>query len=203
MVSSRPIPKGRARSSKRTRIQQRPRLRAAASARHRLRPSPTPLMTSAPGVRIERIAGVHSAPGAVLKCYLTPAAPMRLVCERSSLYSAQRPGTYSSFSPSPSTLLLGLKAEGPALPAFSRCPRDVPEPPSIASDRHQQQAMNLELTRGLTPRATHGNPLVMRRSSVRFRWAAQVRGRILLVCSEFVARPCRASRNCVRRVPAP
>ena len=85
----------------------------------------------------------------------------------------------------------------------SKCPRAGPEPPSIANDRHQQQTVNLKLTRGLSPRATHGNPLVMRRSPVRFRWAAQVKGRISLVSSEFVARPGRASRNCVHRVPAP
>jgi hypothetical protein len=43
------------------------------------------------------------------------------------------------------------------------CPRDVPEPPSTASDRHQQQPANMKLGRAFNPRATHGNTLVMRR----------------------------------------
>src|SRR5215510_15956996 len=43
-------------------------------------------------------------------------------------------------------------------------PRDVPEPPSTASDRHQQQPMNMMLAQALKPRATHGNMLVMRGS---------------------------------------
>src|SRR5215475_14448130 len=46
-----------------------------------------------------------------------------------------------------------------------RVPRDVPEPPSTASDGHQQQPVNLKLARALKPRATHGNTLVMRRSA--------------------------------------
>src|SRR5262249_2258384 len=44
------------------------------------------------------------------------------------------------------------------------CPRDVPEPPSTASDRHQQQPVNLQLAQALKPRATRGNTLVMRGS---------------------------------------
>ena len=35
------------------------------------------------------------------------------------------------------------------------CPRDVPEPPSTANGRHQQQPVNLKLARGSSPRATH------------------------------------------------
>lgn len=31
---------------------------------------------------------------------------------------------------------------------------------------HQQQPVNLKLARGLSPRATHENPLIMRRSAV-------------------------------------
>ena len=54
----------------------------------------------------------------------------------------------------------GLRITGP-------CPRDVPEQPSIANDSHQQQPANMKLGRALSPRATHGNALVMRRSSVR------------------------------------
>ena len=48
--------------------------------------------------------------------------------------------------------------------AYRCVPRDVPEPPSTASDRHQQQPVNLKLAQALRPRATHGNTLVMRRS---------------------------------------
>ena len=45
-----------------------------------------------------------------------------------------------------------------------RTSRDVPEPPSIANDRHQQHPANMKLGRALNPRATHGNTLVMRSS---------------------------------------
>ena len=48
--------------------------------------------------------------------------------------------------------------------ALRACPRDAPEPPSTANGRHQQQPVNLKLARGLNPRATHQNTLVMRRS---------------------------------------
>jgi hypothetical protein len=53
--------------------------------------------------------------------------------------------------------------------ALRACPPDVPEPPSTANDRHQQQPVNLKLARAFKPRATHGDTLVMRTSSVRFR----------------------------------
>jgi hypothetical protein len=46
----------------------------------------------------------------------------------------------------------------------SACPRDAPEPPSTANDRHQQQPANMKLAEALDPQATHGNTLVMRRS---------------------------------------
>jgi hypothetical protein len=44
------------------------------------------------------------------------------------------------------------------------CPRDVPELPSTANDRRQLHPLNLKETRALSPRATLGNTLVMRRS---------------------------------------
>jgi hypothetical protein len=44
------------------------------------------------------------------------------------------------------------------------CPRDVPELPSTANDRHQQQPANMKLVQALNPRAAHGNTLVMRSS---------------------------------------
>jgi hypothetical protein len=53
--------------------------------------------------------------------------------------------------------------EGPR-ETTSTCPRDAPEPPSTANDRHQQHPANLKLARGLNLRATHGNALVMRSS---------------------------------------
>ena len=56
----------------------------------------------------------------------------------------------------------GLKSEGRTAPGA--CPRDAPELPSTANDRHQQQPANMKLARALNPRATHGNTLVMRRS---------------------------------------
>ncbi len=43
-----------------------------------------------------------------------------------------------------------------------RCPRIA----STASDRHQQQPADLKLAQALSPRATHENTLVMRRSLV-------------------------------------
>src|SRR5262249_33962465 len=46
------------------------------------------------------------------------------------------------------------------------CPRNVPGPPSTTTRPHQQQPVNLKLAPGLSPRATHENPLVMRTSSV-------------------------------------
>jgi hypothetical protein len=53
----------------------------------------------------------------------------------------------------------------PGLRITDPCPRDVPEPPSIASDRHQQQPAKMKLGRALNPRATHENTLVMCSSS--------------------------------------
>ncbi len=47
--------------------------------------------------------------------------------------------------------------------AYRRVPRDAPERPSTANDRHQQQPANMKLARALNPRATHGDTLVMRR----------------------------------------
>ena len=46
------------------------------------------------------------------------------------------------------------------------CPRDVPEPPSTANDRHQQEPVNLKLIRAFSPRPTHQNILVMRSRAV-------------------------------------
>jgi hypothetical protein len=43
-------------------------------------------------------------------------------------------------------------------------PRDAPEQPSAANDRHKQQLANIKLAQALNPRATHENTLVMRRS---------------------------------------
>jgi hypothetical protein len=58
-------------------------------------------------------------------------------------------------------------APGPRITgALQACPPDVPELPSTANGRHQQQPVNLKLARGLNPRATHENTLVMRRSLV-------------------------------------
>jgi hypothetical protein len=47
----------------------------------------------------------------------------------------------------------------------NRVLKRVPELPSTANDRHQQQPANMKLRRALKPRATHENTLVMRRSS--------------------------------------
>jgi len=52
----------------------------------------------------------------------------------------------------------------PGLRITGVCPRDVPEPPSTANDRHQQPPANMKLARALNLRATHGNTLVMRSS---------------------------------------
>ena len=46
-----------------------------------------------------------------------------------------------------------------------KCPRDVPGLPSTANDQRQPHPPNLKETRALNSRATHGNPLVMRRSA--------------------------------------
>lgn len=53
------------------------------------------------------------------------------------------------------------------------CPRDVPEPPSTANGRRKQHPPDLKEMRAWSPRATHGNTLVMRRSSVPRRQTAQ------------------------------
>jgi hypothetical protein len=45
--------------------------------------------------------------------------------------------------------------------ALRACPRDVPEPPSTANDRHQQQLVNMRPAQALNPRPTHGNTLVI------------------------------------------
>jgi len=47
----------------------------------------------------------------------------------------------------------------------NRVLKRVPELPSTANDRHQQQPANMKLRRALKPRATHENTLLMRRSS--------------------------------------
>jgi hypothetical protein len=49
------------------------------------------------------------------------------------------------------------------------CPRDAPELPSTANDRHQRQPVNLKLAWALNPATNARDTLVMRRSSVRFR----------------------------------
>ena len=59
--------------------------------------------------------------------------------------------------------------------AAEACPRDVPELPSTANDRRQQQPANMKPARALKPRATDENTLVMRRSGVRFPKAARIR----------------------------
>ena len=46
------------------------------------------------------------------------------------------------------------------------CPRDVPEPPPTANDRHQQQPANMKPARPSSPRPTPENTLVMRSSLV-------------------------------------
>src|SRR5262249_50020728 len=48
--------------------------------------------------------------------------------------------------------------------ALRACPRHAPELPSTASDHRQQQPAVMRLTRGSSPRATHGNALVLRSS---------------------------------------
>ena len=48
---------------------------------------------------------------------------------------------------------------------YGRVPRDAPERPSTANDRHQQHPANLKLARALDPRATHRDTLVMRSSA--------------------------------------
>ena len=64
----------------------------------------------------------------------------------------------------------GPKAEGrsiapshrkPGLRFTDPCPRDAPELPSTANDRHQQPPANMKLGQALSPRATHENTLVM------------------------------------------
>jgi hypothetical protein len=42
-------------------------------------------------------------------------------------------------------------------PGGQACPPDVPEQPSTANGRHQQQPVNLNLARDLNPGATHEN----------------------------------------------
>src|SRR6266567_3073200 len=46
------------------------------------------------------------------------------------------------------------------------CPRDVPEPPPTANDRHQQQPANMKPARPSSPRPTPENTLVMCSSMV-------------------------------------
>jgi hypothetical protein len=64
---------------------------------------------------------------------------------------------------SPATSCLRLVKNQPPL-TMGTCPRDAPEPPSTANDRHQQHPANMKLGRALNPRATHENTLVMRSS---------------------------------------
>jgi hypothetical protein len=59
----------------------------------------------------------------------------------------------------------GTAAPEPGPRITNACPRDVPEPPSITNDGHQQQPVNMKLARTLSRRATHRNTLVMRRSA--------------------------------------
>jgi hypothetical protein len=63
-----------------------------------------------------------------------------------------------------SGLSCGGAAQPSTWPAHHELPRDAPELPSTANDRHQQQPANMKPARALNPRATHGNTLVMRRS---------------------------------------
>ncbi len=66
----------------------------------------------------------------------------------------------------------GLKTDGRAAPldralglrSMGACPRDAPELPSTANDRHRRQPANMKLGRALNLRATHENTLVMRSS---------------------------------------
>jgi hypothetical protein len=58
----------------------------------------------------------------------------------------------------------------PGLRITDPCPRDIPELPSIANDRHRQPPANIKLGLVLNRRATHGDTLVMRRSSAVFRY---------------------------------
>ena len=73
----------------------------------------------------------------------------------------------------PTRYISGLKAKGRSTAPSHReaglritdpCPRDVPELPSTANDRHQQPPANMKLERDLNLRATHENTLVMRSS---------------------------------------
>jgi len=61
--------------------------------------------------------------------------------------------------------------------------------------------MNLKLARGLNPRATHENTLVMRRSGVRFPKAAQFKTLISSVCSMSVDRHGRSTDMVSRLSP--
>ena len=54
------------------------------------------------------------------------------------------------------------RAPGPRI--TGACPRDVPEPPPTANDRHQQQPANMKPARPSSPRPTPENTLVMRSS---------------------------------------
>jgi hypothetical protein len=65
---------------------------------------------------------------------------------------------------SPSGLSGAGRDSGVAL--AEACPRDAPEPPSMANGRHQQQPANLKLARALNPASNARDTLVMRRSSV-------------------------------------
>jgi hypothetical protein len=47
---------------------------------------------------------------------------------------------------------------------YGRMPRDAPEPPSTANDRHQQQSVNMKLARALNPTSNARDTLVMRGS---------------------------------------
>jgi hypothetical protein len=59
----------------------------------------------------------------------------------------------------------GTARRQPGLRITGACPRNVPELPSAANDRHQQPPANMKLARTSGRRATHGNTLVMRSSA--------------------------------------
>jgi hypothetical protein len=61
--------------------------------------------------------------------------------------------------------MLGRRAPGLRSTSVpNACPRDVPEPPSTANDRRQQQPVNLKLAQAFGATSNAREPLVMRKS---------------------------------------
>ena len=68
-------------------------------------------------------------------------------------------------TPEKRTVVLGRRSTEHLAYALRACPRGAPEPPSAASDRHQQQPVNLKLRRALNAASNARDTLVMRSSA--------------------------------------